>query len=583
MRAFFRRPAVLLVLVLCAIGLVVSLAGRLVSGPASPPKRIDLTSSTDNEACPSFSPDGRRLAYSARGSAAADAFHIFLRDVPSGTPRQLTQGDANDTGPSWSPDGASLAFLRVSEGHAQAIVVPAVGGPERQIAEFDIHEEEHGQPTSSLAWTHDGHSLIAVQSGKDQPSYLARIEVADGSTRRLTNPPSKTPGDSTPAVAPNGRLVAFVRAADKEGGDIWLCDLSGANLRRVTFDGRPIRGIAWMPDSQQLIYSANRVDDWRLWRVSVFGGSSRDVLVGGKNASSPAIALKGDRLAFSQTPTAAAIWRGDLGATDPEASAALLIRSSGREHHAFWSPDGKRIADVSDRNGPDEIWVGDAEWNDSHQLTHMNARRIGPPRWSPDGRTILFVAWTEGGPQVYTIPADRPGTPLRLHLPLTGRSPSPSWSRDGKSVYFVASQGLIWKAAADGSHPRQLTQRWGSGDPEEAADGKSVYYRNGRSIWRVPANGGEEQEAIVPDHDSWWITLQPMPKGIYYAEYYPTRHMDVTMFYDFRTQKSMEVFRLKDVEVTPDSTFSISPDGRYILYPKTDRSATNLALVENYR
>jgi hypothetical protein len=54
-------------------------------------------------------------------------------------------------------------------------------------------------------------------------------------------------------------------------------------------------------------------------------------------------------------------------------------------------------------------------------------------------------------------------------------------------------------------------------------------------------------------------------------------------FYDFASRKSSEVMRLNDGEISRDATFDVSPDGKYLLYPKIDHTQTNLVLGENFR
>jgi Tol biopolymer transport system component len=157
-----------------------------------------------------------------------------------------------------------------------------------------------------------------------------------------------------------------------------------------------------------------------------------------------------------------------------------------------------------------------------------------------------------------------------------------SWSHDGKSIYYQL-RGQIWKADANGRNPRQLTSTLGSGAAEESVDGKYVYYRNRRSICRIPAEGGAEEQVVIPEHDLLWVVIQPTKKGIYYLEFVRgVRAMQVS-FYDFAARGNEMVFRVKDTDFFQAMSFSISPDGKYILYPRVDQNQTNLMLVESFR
>ena len=77
-----------------------------------------------------------------------------------------------------------------------------------------------------------------------------------------------------------------------------------------------------------------------------------------------------------------------------------LTRLSNSDGSFSWSPDGRRIAFVSDRDGNDEVYVINADGSGLRNLTR-NPARDGQPDWSPDGRTIGFVSKRGGNRDIY--------------------------------------------------------------------------------------------------------------------------------------------------------------------------------------
>jgi Tol biopolymer transport system component len=366
-----------------------------------------------------------------------------------------------------------------------------------------------------------------------------------------------------------------VRSTGPDGADIYLCDLAGNGVRRLTFDDRGIRGIAWMPDGRDIVYSGNRARGWQLWRVAAYGASPRELSIAGTHAEYPAVAPSGYAMVYADSPTVAAIWRAKLDGSDERA----IVRSAGRESSPVYSPDGTKIADISDQTGYDEIWVCDADGGNRFQVTDLKGTGFGRLRWSPDGKSLLFDLRTGREPDLYTVAAARNAKPK-----LVGRGGSnASFSRDGKTIYFDY-RGQIWKAAVEGGDPKPLVKEMGVAQPVESPDGKYIYYRSRRSFWRVPVGGGEPEEAIVPEHDLLWATtLQLTRKGAYYAEFQRSMRAWVVSFYDFATKKSTVAFKLDNPDFRRGHQFSISPDEKYIIYPKVDESQTDLVLVQNFR
>ena len=539
--SFFKRPAVLLAFALCSVGALVTILGRLAGGPPAQQKRVALSQETGTKAYPAFAPDGQRIAYSARSGSKVEPFHIWIRVVSpkfravrqsnsaplvtADTPRQLTSGEGSDIGPVWSPDGSRIAFTRLEEGRTAYIVTGVDGGSEQQVIAFPASAAD-AQPEPGVAWMPDGRSLVVVDLPEKQPGFLAVVPVGGGEPKRITSPPEGSEGDSTPAIAPDGTALAFVRSSGSDGADIFLCDLSGGAVRRLTFDDRPIRGISWTRDSRDLLYAANRFGNgYRLVRVPGYGGAPREISIAGRQAENPAVAPAGNRLAFAESSTVSSIWRVKLaeGGSNEERP---LIHSRGHESYPAYSPDGKKIADVSSQSGSDELWISDADGGNRVAVTHLNGPQIRRPQWSGDGSSIVFDASGDQGTDLYLVTASAGAAPKRLVAGASGGALSP----DGKHVYYQA-HGQIWKAAANGGNPEPLTQEMGAGQPMLSPDGKTVYYRFRRSIWQVPAAGGQAEESFIPHTGMFLGAMHIGRKGAYYQQF--NRRGSMICFYDF--------------------------------------------------
>jgi Tol biopolymer transport system component len=577
-RKIWSRPPVLLALCLVSVGGVVTILGRLATGPAVALKRVELSNELGAKAYPAFAPDGQRLAYSARTASSQDeTFHIFIRDVTVGAAQQLTAGPASDIDPVWSPDGNRIAFVRIEDGKGECVVIPVSGGGEEHDFPGCAAPGDETQPFPALAWMRDGQSLVTVQASGQQTPALAILSLADGKFRPLTHPPAGAE-DTTPAVSPDGNTIAFVRTLGGDNANIFVTDSAGANPpHAVTFDGRAIRGIAWTRDGQDLVYTGQRVGMWRLWRVPAYGGSPRDLIIAGRDPQYVAVSPVGNRLVYTLSPTVSSIWRAELGNSDKVVEHAV-IRSSGREFGPRYSPSGKAIADISDQTGNDEIWLSDSDGGNRVQVTSFKGSDLARIRWSPDGKSLIFDASGEDGNDLYIVPAVAGAQPKRLQL----GAMNGSWSRDGKTIYYQ-SQDHLWKASLDGGEPEQISTAQGVGQPVESVDGKYIYFRKWNSFWRIPTTGGEEEQAITPDHDLMWATtMQPTKQGMYYVEYERSAREPVVSFFDFAAKKSSVVFHIKH-GIGRDVTYSVSPDGKYILYARVDQSQTNLEVVENFR
>ena len=110
------------------------------------PEVVPLTSYAGSERSPSFSPDGNQVVFSWNGEKQDNA-DIYVKLIGSPTPERLTTDPAEDISPAFSPDGSSIGFVRVSKGRASFIIIPAIGGAERVVAEVPAPHRPHGSST----------------------------------------------------------------------------------------------------------------------------------------------------------------------------------------------------------------------------------------------------------------------------------------------------------------------------------------------------------------------------------------------------------------------------------------------------
>jgi TolB protein len=182
---------------------------------------------------PSFSPDGRQLALTLSRSGNPE---IYVMDLGSRSLRQLTTTSAIDTEPVWSPDGSSIYFTSDRGGRPQIYRVPASGGSASR-ATF----EGNYNATASVAF--DGKKIAVVQ-GSGNNYRIALMDTSLGGARWTSLSPGSL--DESPSFAPNASMVLY---AAREGGRGVLYAVSAdARVRqRLVVANADVREPAWSP------------------------------------------------------------------------------------------------------------------------------------------------------------------------------------------------------------------------------------------------------------------------------------------------------------------------------------------------
>jgi Tol biopolymer transport system component len=280
------------------------------------------------------------------------------------------------------------------------------------------------------AWSPDGGKLAfqrRVGPATEQCVAPCDIEVfvmnADGSGQQnLTRNPVY---DYRPVWSPDGQKLAFGR-----DGDVWVMNADGSDQRRLTPNQQGDDWPVWSPDGQQIAFGSFRALNWDVWVMNADG-------IGHRN----------------------------------------LTRNRAQDYFPTWSPDGRKIAFTRTRNSsrfhghPFELWVMNADGSGQRRLTRETWHVPGlplawsesdygkRPRWSPDGRKLLFVSRRDGNPEVYVVDADGGGQRRLTRNPADDRDPA--WSPDGRKIAFISTRDgerAIYVMNADGGQPRSVTR-----------------------------------------------------------------------------------------------------------------------------
>ena len=404
--------------VVVAAGLVF-VQSRWASPDVPPPRSVPLTSLPGVVRSPSLSPDGTYVVFSWNGPRR-DNPDLYVQQIGvTAPPYRLTTDPANDYSPSWSPDGRTIAFLRRAPGGGKSEVwrIAPLGGPERKVAE--IQPRLASFRPASVAWCPDSACLLVTDSlGADKPDVLFQIALETGERRQLTHP-HRVVRDADPAISPDGGVLVFRRDATPGSGEFYRLSLKDTNdsegdpvrLTSTLYAGKP----SWVPDSRDILFSS-RGGLWRL-DTSKGGAPSRLPFVGQDGATPVVSRAPGGRLrlVYVRSFADSNVWRVDTARPGAPADSppAVAIASTRGDATPSLTADGRRVVFLSDRAGDSEFWVADPDGSNALQLTSM-AIMPGYPKWSPDHTMIAFHGDPEGRPDVLVVPA-RGGKPRNHH------------------------------------------------------------------------------------------------------------------------------------------------------------------------
>ncbi len=506
--------AVCLAVVLLAVGILRSPASGRSGLPQGHPVAITAGDAFDAE--PALSPDGSRIAYTSRVVDQADIYVVSAQGGPS---LRLTDDPRDDYAPAWFPDGASLAFVSERLGRPDIWKTDQLGGGCTLLL-ADARDP---------AVAPDGRRLAFV---RDDSLGLGRIGVVDladpAGARSLTGPGDGLWDHRHPAWSPDGKLICY---STKD--NLWLLDPQSGATRPLTRDGRDDREPCWSPDGRHVYFTSHRDNVGALWRIRLGASLAERLTLGAGEEGHPSLAAGGGLLAYSTRSA------GNQTLMIEDLRGGDRVRFEGQHNDSFPSltPDGRRLAFVSDRWGERaEVWLQDLAagrpQGSPRRLTEQPGH-ASHTAISPDGAWVAYYRFLGAERDIWIVAAAG-GEPQRItDDPATDAQPS--WSPDASRLAFISDRSgwfAVWivpitQGRAAGSARRLTPDAMVATVPIWSPDGTQVAFTSAGELWVIDADGRTAPRALTSGAAAERLRWEPGTGGIWLSGRWGRAHFSL--------------------------------------------------------
>lgn len=227
--------------------------------------RKKLTDGASDALYPTFSPDGRKVAYQID-------YTLYVVNVDGTGKQKLTD---NAAVPGWSPDGRQITFTSSEGGSPDIWVINVDGSGKRQLT---VAESQDG----AAQWSPDGKKIVFMsdREGSSPGDYHLYVMNPDGSQQtRVTRNRAEINNNISNAWSPDGRQLTFTGYVAPGQEQVFVVNADGTSERQLTsFGGGGAVRPSWSPDGKRLAFAGDEESYWSAYTINVDGTNQQTVV-----------------------------------------------------------------------------------------------------------------------------------------------------------------------------------------------------------------------------------------------------------------------------------------------------------------
>ena len=350
---------------------------------------------TGDAYAPAISPDGLFVAYVSRKYGEQDKLVV---QASNGTNVELAQGPYLNY-LHWSPDGSEVLFLRsdASMKNWGIFVVSRLGGVARGMPGTTM------QPAGMQAcWLN---TQIVTAHQRVSGSGVSLVNQLTGETKPVYLSDYTWLGDID--CSARAGLILAVTGASDDKSQIRTFKPDGSDERKLVEESDEINSARWSPTGESIYYLHGKGSTKQRSKLSVTRRDAEPVVLIDGLQSGRYLTLSGDgsRLAYTREEHNSNLWRVDLPTAEKRIKPGISRLTSGTSFYGdlSFSPDGRWIAFALGPNRDEtNIFKKPVDGGEPVQLTFFEHAMTASPAWSPDGQRIAFISDQNGTAKVWT-------------------------------------------------------------------------------------------------------------------------------------------------------------------------------------